>query len=387
MKMLVLADSKIPHAETAFKQFGKVKVVPTKQMTNETARDADVILIRSETKVDASFLKGTNVSFVGTATIGTDHVDLEYLKQHTIGFASCPGSNANSVAEYVLAALLVVGAQLGITLKGKTFGVVGHGNTGSRAAKKAKAIGMNVLLNDPPLARTTGDSRYVALDALMEADFVSLHVPLTQSGEDATLHLFDERRFSAMKEGSVLINSSRGAVVKTEALKRAFRNKHLQACVLDVWENEPHIDVELLRLVLIGTPHIAGYSYDGKLNAAKMLQQALSGFFHLPISKAAHPDSDEQKEILLPESTNNLESLLRHAVKRCYDVEEDDRKLRKLLSLSESERPERFRRMRAEYLTRREFNNYMIDVTTLDEESRNVLAAVGFTLKDFKDAA
>lgn len=385
LRMLIVADSKIPHAQEAFNQFGQVKVVPTKQMTHETIRDADSILVRSETRIGASLLKGTAVRFVGTATIGTDHVDSEYLKQNKIGFASCPGSNANSVAEYVLAALLELGAQLGIVLKGKTIGVVGHGNTGSKVAEKARAIGMNVLLNDPPLAQATHDSRYVRLDALMDADFISLHVPLTRSGEDATFHLFDQRRLSAMKTGSILINSSRGAVVETEALKNVLRDKHLRACVLDVWENEPRIDVELLQLVTLGTPHIAGYSHDGKLNATKMLQQAMSEYFQQPLLQQNDFDVFERKRIALPTKNENLEVRLRCAVKECYNIARDDAHLRQIAALEDNLRPEYFRELRANYPERREFHNYLIDAGAMNEQSKETLARIGFIVSDSRN--
>jgi erythronate-4-phosphate dehydrogenase len=375
--MLIVADAKIPDAENAFRQFGEVKVVPTKQMVHAAIRDADILFVRSETRINASLLRGTAVRFVGTATIGTDHVDLEYLKRNDIAFASCPGSNANSVAEYVLAAMLEVGSLCGFSLPGKTMGIVGHGNTGSRVAQKAEAIGMNVLLNDPPLARATGDSRYLSLDVLMGADIVSLHVPLTTTGEDATFHLFDGRRLSAMKAESVLINSSRGAVVETRALKSALARKHFRACVLDVWEHEPTIDTELLSLVTLATPHIAGYSHDGKLNATAMLQQALSEFLHQPLEHAPRVAA-ELKEVVLPGDKRKPEELLRYAVRECYNILSDDQRLRELLRMPEERRPDFFRELRAKYPKRREFHNYRVNTKALTPEFSRIAALVGF---------
>jgi erythronate-4-phosphate dehydrogenase len=379
--MLIVADSKIPYAEVAFAPFGEVQVVPTEYMTSTAIRKAEVILIRSETKANAALLNGTSVRFVGTATIGTDHVDVDYLKQHNIGFASCPGSNANSVAEYVLAALLEVSYRLGFSLHGKTLGIVGHGNTGSRVAQKAEALGMTVLLNDPPLARSTGDLRYLPLDALMEADVVSLHVPLTTKGEDATFHLFDERRLSAMKEGSILINSSRGAVVDTKALKNALHAKHLRACVLDVWENEPQIDPDLLRLATIGTPHIAGYSFDGKLNATRMLRDALAAFVGVPLP-TNHPwEKVERKAIRVRQDAESAESSLRCAVRACYAIDRDDDRLRRIFDLEHAKQPDFFRALRASYPERREFHNYMIDDDRFTPEFARMLSSVGFIVQ------
>ncbi len=379
--MLIIADAKIPDAEDAFSRFGDVHVVRTQDMTRETIRYADAILIRSETKVGAELLEGTRVRFVGTATIGTDHVDLDYLKQHAIAFASCPGSNAMSVAEYVLAALLELAALLGRPVKGRALGIVGHGNTGSRTAKKAEALGMRVLLNDPPLARQTGDPLYLPLDALMEADFVSLHVPLTKTGEDATFHLFDEKRLAAMKAGSILINTSRGAVVETDALKKVLRSQHLSACVLDVWENEPTIDAELLELSTIGTPHIAGYSHDGKLNATRMLQEALSAFCGVTLDPPAQEANISKQPIVLPAGVEDREELLRHAVRACYDIRKDDETLRKSLTLPADERAEYFRHVRASYPVRREFHNYVVDGTVLDGVTAEMFRAVGFCVR------
>lgn len=383
--MLVVADSKIPHAIEAFKQFGEVKVVPTPQMTNEVVKDADAVLVRSETLVDASFLGKTNIRFVGTATIGTDHLDIEYMQKHKIGWASCPGSNANSVGEYVLAVLLEIATRFEISLRKKTLGIVGHGNTGRKVEQKATAMGMDVLLNDPPLARVTNASQYLPLDALMESDFISLHVPLNKGGEHSTFHLFDKERLQTMK--GILINSSRGAVVETGALKDALRSSHLHACALDVWEHEPAIDVGLLQLVMIGTPHIAGYSYDGKLKATEMMEEAIRNFFHLPYTHTVFEERDELQEISLPNAPVSLEALVRNAVKQCYSVEQDDRDLRHVVSYSTNERPAYFRRLRAEYRVRREFNRYVVNVSEFDEQTRNTFASLGFRVNDLKDAA
>ncbi|MBX2990447.1 MAG: 4-phosphoerythronate dehydrogenase [Bacteroidetes bacterium] len=378
--MRVVVDAKLPHAATAFGLFGEVRILPTQQITRQSIADADAVLVRSETKVNGDLLDGTKVRFVGTATIGTDHVDLEYVNRHRITFASCPGSNANSVAEYVLAALLETSFMLGFTLKGKTLGVVGHGNTGSRVARKAEAIGMRVLLNDPPLARLSGDTRYLPLDALMDADVISLHVPLTKSGDDPTYHIFDERRLSAMQKGSILVNSSRGAVVDTQSLKKMIREQHVRACVLDVWEREPDIDIDMLQLALIGTPHIAGYSYDGKVNATRMLRQALGEFVHQPVAGDVVDDTGDLKEIRLSQTDPLFEAMLRSAVRECYNIEEDDRRLRHLTSLAPELRADHFRQLRANYPIRREFHNYHINPRNLPAEAAQILSAVGFSL-------
>ena len=272
--MHVVVDNKNPHVEEAFRQFGTVQGCATREITKEVVREADAIIIRSETKVTKDLLEGSRVKFVGTATIGTDHVDLEYLHSQGIGFASAPGSNANSVAEYFVAAILTLADRKGFNLSGKTLGVVGVGNVGSKIVRNARALGMRVLQNDPPLARETGNPSFVPLDDFMEADIVTIHVPLTKAGTDPTFHLFGEERIRKMKAGAILINTSRGAVADGAALKRAVEAKHLGGVILDVWEGEPLVDVDLVKKIDIATPHIAGYSFDGKLAAVKMTYSA-----------------------------------------------------------------------------------------------------------------
>ena len=280
--MHVVVDKNNPLVGEAFRQFGEVQACATREITKETIHDADIIVIRSETKVTKDLLDGSKVKFVGTATIGTDHVDLEYLRSHGIGFSSAPGSNANSVAEYFVAAVLTIAKRMGFTLSGKTLGVVGVGNVGSKIVRNARVLGMKVLQSDPPLARKSANSSYLPLDELMQADIVTLHVPLTKTGSDPTYHLFEDSRINKMKKGAILMNTARGAVVDGNSLKNAIERKHLAGAVLDVWEGEPLIDVDLLSNVDIGTSHIAGYSFDGKLAAVKMTYSAACKFFGQP---------------------------------------------------------------------------------------------------------
>jgi erythronate-4-phosphate dehydrogenase len=239
--MKIVADENIPLVKQAFGSFGEVETMPGRKIGPEAVRDAEALLVRSITRVDAALLSGSRVRFVGTATIGVDHVDRDWLKREGIGFASAPGSNAESVAEYVVAALLVLAERMNTSPAGKSLGVIGVGNVGSRVARNARALGMRVLLNDPPLKRATGDARYLTLEETLQADIVSLHVPLTREGLDRTWHLADEDFFRRMRPGSVFINTSRGAVAVCEGWMKAL-GKTLSAAVLDVWEHEPGID-------------------------------------------------------------------------------------------------------------------------------------------------
>ena len=245
----------------------------------------------------------------------------------------------------------------------------------------ARAVGMTVLENDPPLARGAGEGSFLPLDGLMGADVITLHVPLTRTGSDPTFHLFDARRIGAMRPGSILINSSRGAVVETHALASALREGHLAAAVLDVWEGEPAIDAGLLRQASLGTSHIAGYSIDGKVNAAGMIRAALSRFLKNDSSwdPSREIPPSPVPSLALPENGSGEESLAQ-AVKACYDIECDDRLLRGLLEIPPEERGRYFMGLRTGYRLRREFAAMKVVPGPADPSLRRVLAGVGFRL-------
>ena len=285
-------------------------------------------------------LAGSNVKFVGTATIGQEHVDCEYLEAEAIGFASAPGSNANSVAEYVVAALLAVARKHKLELAGKPIGIVGVGNVGSRVEAKVKALGMEVMLNDPPLQRQRGDEKYLPLEELYDCDFITLHTPLTFDGEDKTYHLADAEFFNSLKRGVGFINTSRGGVVDTEDLKKTMQEGKLGAVVLDVWENEPNIDNWLLRNVDISTPHIAGYSLDGKVGGMMMIYKAVCEYFGLPIEYGVEdflpaPDVDM---VEVEADSDSEQELLYRTVQQVYVINRDDFNTREILLVPEGER-------------------------------------------------
>ena len=277
--MKIIADENIPFVAECFSSICDVEVAPSREITPGVVADADALLVRSVTRVGADLLAGSKVRFVGTSTIGFDHIDIEYLSRNNIGFASAPGSNANSAAEYVTAALLHIAREHDISLEGKSIGIIGVGNVGSRVAKKATALGMKLCLNDPPLQRQSSAPKYLPIEKLFDCDFITLHTPLTFEGGDKTFHLADEKFFKSLKAGCVFLNTSRGGVVDSIALKAAIGAGRLQATVLDVWENEPNIDTELLEMVDIGTPHIAGYSLDGKIVGMIMIYKAVCKYF------------------------------------------------------------------------------------------------------------
>ncbi len=354
--MKIIADTNIPRVEDAFGGLGEVMTMPGRHISRRDVADADVLLVRSVTRVNEELLSGSKVRFVGTATIGTDHVDEEYLAGEGIRFAAAPGSNSNSVAEYITAAILRLACRRGEPLAGRSIGVIGVGNVGARVAGKAAALGMRVVGNDPPLARSSGDPAFRPLEEALECDYVTLHVPLEEGGDDPTLHMVDESFLNSMQRHAVLLNSSRGAVVKESALKSALEGGCIGGAVLDVWENEPDIDARMVELADLATPHIAGYSLDGKFEGVRMLYEALCEFLDMApqVDVDALKPEPEISELVF-DCEGEMRSCLHNSIRKVYDIERDDARLRDMISLREAERPGYFDSLRKDYPVRREF--------------------------------
>jgi len=381
--MKIVADCNIPFVAECFSSLGDVLLSPGRDMDAEMVADADILLVRSITKVGAKLLDGSTVRFVGTATIGKDHIDEEYLRGKGIGFASAPGSNANSVAEYIVAALLALGKKHKFTLDGKSMGIVGVGNVGSRVEKKACAMGMEVVLNDPPLARETGDAKYRSIEEVYGCDFVTVHTPLTFEGQDKTYHLVDADFLGALKKECYFLNSSRGGVVDTDALKRAIAEKTIAGAVLDVWENEPDIDGRLLLKVELSTPHIAGYSYDGKVAGMAMIYEAACDCFGVE-TKYIATDFLPEPEVVridLDDFSGSEESIIANVVQQVYVINRDDFNMREILLVEADGRGKWFDDLRKNYAVRREFQNTEVLVKDTDSSIAKKLAGIGFKIK------
>ncbi len=380
--MKIIADANIPFVAECFSSIGEVKIVGGREITPGIVRNADVLLVRSITPVGADLLTGSKVRFVATATIGFDHIDVDFLRRNNIGFASAPGSNANSAAEYVIAGLLEIGRKYDIDLEDKSIGIIGVGNVGSRVAKKCAALGMQIYLNDPPLQRETGEAKYLPLDELFDCDLITLHTPLTFEGVDKTYHLADEKFFKSLKERCVFVNASRGGVVDSEALKTAIRSGRLRAVVLDVWENEPNIDTELLEMVDIGTPHIAGYSLDGKIAGMIMIYKAVCEYFGLSVKFDIEDFLPEPavRQLRIDPNTNSEQAALANAVQKIYDVREDDVRLRRICEKAVEKRGEFFDSLRKNYPVRREFQNTKVIVKDRSSTLAKKLKGIGFLL-------
>jgi len=377
--MKIIADENIPCASQAFASLGEVTLLPGREVRARHVRDADMLIVRSVTPVGRELLEGSRVRFVGSATIGFDHIDRTYLQANGIGFATAPGSNATSAAEYVLSALMVLSERPRFELTGKTVGIIGCGNVGSRVRGKLTALGVECLVNDPPLQEQAGGGDFVGLDDILQADIVTVHVPLTTGGRHPTRHLVDEAFTRQLRPGAVLINTSRGAVADCQALGGLLAGGADLSVVLDVWEGEPAIDTSLLQRVTLGTAHIAGYSSDGKLRGTEMIYRAACKTFDLPASWTAKDQLPKQPPLqLATTASGDALDTVRQAVLSCYDVRRDDAQLRGLLDISPAERAAYFDRLRRDYPVRREFAETPVALDKRSDRAERMLRGIGF---------
>lgn len=371
-KMKLIVDQNIPFAHEAFGTLGEVTTMPGRAISPEHVRDADALIVRSITKVNAALLDGSAVKFVGTCTIGEDHIDKAYLASQGIGFASAPGCNANSVSEYISAALLELEAHFALKLSEASIGIIGFGHVGKKVAAKARALGMRVVVNDPPLEAVTCEQLYRPLHEALACDVVTCHVPLEKGGDYPTHHLINGATMAAMKRGAILMNTSRGPVVDSAALIDALDHEQLCGCVLDVWEGEPEVPEELITRAFLASPHIAGYSYDGKVNGTEQIYRAACRYFGMAEAwnaEAALPPP-EVPHITLEELPSPT---LRDVVKQVYDIRQDDTALREALELPAAERGARFDALRKHYPRRREWRHTAV---TLPESAAHLAAAL-----------
>lgn len=374
-------------AREAFSTLGEVLIRRDEDLTPADLADADLFAMRSGIRVDAALLDGSRVRFVGTATIGFDHFDTRWLDQTGIRWVTAPGCNANSVSEWLVAALLTLARRGGFRLAGRTLGIVGHGNVGARVEARARALGMRVLLNDPPRARATGNPAYLSLDRMLtESDIVTLHVPLEKGGPDPTHHLADARFFARLKPGAIFVNAARGSIVDTPSLLEAMDRSLVSHAVLDTWEGEPAYREDLLRRVDLGTAHIAGHSYEGKvIGTAKVYREACrflgvqptwSPEAHLAANLPGHPS-----RLLRVSLSPDPERVVGEAVCAAYAIEADDAALRATLSPDERARARGFRAFRKAYPVRREFAWFEVEAPGLAPEARKTLLDLGFRIR------
>ena len=373
--MKIVADDKIPFLKGALEPFAEVIYVPGNMITREIVAGADALLIRTRTKCDESLLKGSSVKFIGSATVGFDHIDTDYCEKNNITWTNASGCNSSSVCQYVTSALLKLSLDKGFNLKGKTIGIIGAGNVGSKVEKAAKALGMTVILNDPPRAKHENLKCFESLDTVLKkSDIITLHVPLTLSGKEKTFHLFDDHIFKKIMKKVWLVNTSRGEVVCSEALKKALSAGTIAGAILDVWENEPDIDKSLLDNVFISTPHIAGYSVDGKVNGTTIIVDSLCRFFNIGLTNWKPQDIPypENSKITIETKGKSYEEIIGEAVFHSYNISIDDYRLKSS--------PKTFEKQRGSYGIRGEFTSYSITLQGENIEAERTLEELGFNV-------
>jgi erythronate-4-phosphate dehydrogenase len=376
--MLILFDENIPFGAEAFGTLGETRACAGRSMTRADVHDIDLLFVRSVTKVNAALLEDSAVKFVATATSGSDHIDAEYLAQRGIPWCDAIGSNANSVAEYVVAALLELAARYEFELTGKSMGVIGVGHVGSLVVEKARALGLEVVQNDPPRQRAEPDFPGASLQEALACDIVSVHTPLTKDGPDPTFHLLNEDRVRSLHPGAILVQPSRGAVVDCAALARCLAEGRQLMTVLDVWEGEPAIDAELLGMVDIGSPHIAGYSWTSKVLATKMIYDAACRFAGVAPSWTPPVLPDGMTAPVIDLAGVAAADALRTAVCGVYDIMADDGRMRHLSALPVEEQGAYFDQLRKQYPVRLEFPQ--AEVRNATGEMRDVLDGLGFRI-------
>lgn len=379
--MKIIIDDKIPYIKGALEPVAEVIYLPGSKTTHEIVKDADAIITRTRTICNEKLLKDSKVKFIATATIGFDHIDTEYCKQAGIEWTNAPGCNAESVNQYIASALVSWSMRKRTDLAGKTIGIVGVGQVGSRVAKLCETIGMRVLLNDPPRVRVEGPVKFVSLKTIQEeADIISFHVPLNMTGIDSTFQLVNKEFLLNLKKMPVIINSCRGEVFNSDDITNSLKSGNISGLIIDCWENEPDINLELLKLAEFGTPHIAGYSKDGKANGTKMSVQAISRFFSLGIDdwEPGGVEAPENPIIEINGDQRREYSILAEAILSTYDIENDDEALRGT--------PQFFEKLRGDYPVRREFDSYTVKANNIEKETLDKLEKMGFKIEkeDFK---
>lgn len=379
--MKIVVDENIPLVDAFFSSLAEVIRLPGRTMTATDIKDADALIVRSVTQVNAALLSGSKLKFVGTCTIGVDHLDQQYFDDHAITWSSAPGCNANSVVEYVYAAL----SHLNINWLPVKFGIIGCGNVGGLLYKRLKAQGVDVRCYDPNLTFAQ-NSDLTSLEEVLACDVISMHTPLVTTGPYPSFHLLGRKELLQLKHGAVLINCGRGPVIDNQALLDVLNEREDLNVVLDVWEPEPDISLELLNKVLLGSPHIAGYSYDGKLNGTEIIYHAFCRHFNkVPqVSLAQLVPPLENNRLAIEEATlltGDIFKVAQALIKQVYDIAADDVRLRDLSRQAFAGAvnfAEGFDQLRKHYPKRREFHNYQVAVSHISDADKQWLQVLGF---------
>lgn len=369
----IVADDKIPFLRGVLDDVAEIKYFPGNEISEKVVKDVDALIIRTRTQCNKELLHNSKVKCIATATIGYDHIDTNYCEKNGIQWFNAPGCNSSSVRQYISSALSEILRKTGKRLKETTLGIIGVGNVGSKVENMAKLLGMQVLNNDPPRQEKERFGDFVSLDNLLKnSDIVTIHVPLNKNGKYNTWHMVDETFIRAMKRNAWLINSSRGEVVKTHDLKEALQYKFLGGAILDVWENEPEADRDLIKLAYLTTPHIAGYSIDGKANGTAMSVRKISQFFNLGFDSWYPEDLPKpvKPAIEINCADLNIEKLFIELSTQAYDIKSD--------SANMKSRPEAFENIRGYYPVRREPPAITVQLKGCKQFDYSLIQALGY---------
>lgn len=373
---VLIIDDHIPFIKGILEPFANVIYAPEGFIDKELASKANGLIIRTRTYCNAELLEGSPVRFIASATIGTDHIDSQYCAERGIEWHHATGCNSGSVMQYMASVLSSLSVRDNIHLEGIKIGIIGAGNVGMKVAILTKLLGMNPLLNDPPRARKEGPDEFVSLDRIKaECDIITFHVPLNLGGMDRTYHLADDDFFNNLRKKPLIINTSRGAVIENSAIKSALLKGMIQGFVADVWEDEPHIDSELLDLAHIATPHIAGYSVEGKANGTAAVVRAASRHFGFGLDNWYPEDlpGPEKPGFELSAAGRPDCQVIFEAVLHTYNVLNDDGALRN--------DPRKFEFLRNFYPVRREFSAYKLNINDISADLKMKFSQLGFAFR------
>ncbi len=367
--MKIIADKNIPYLKGILEKYGDVEYLAGSEFTKQSVKEADTLIVRTVTYFGKEILEGSNVKLICSATIGYDHIDTKYCEEHGITWKNAPGCNSGSVMQYIISALIVLAKKQNFDLKNKTIGIVGVGNVGKKVAKACELLGMHILLNDPPREETEDlTDNFVSLDIIKkEADIITFHTPLTKEGKHKTYHFADKNFFTSLSKKPVIINSARGGIIDPEAIKEAINKGQVSATIIDCWENEPDIDTQYLKIVDIATPHIAGYSADGKANATRMSLENLCDYWRL----SKEPIKQIKVSDIIDSEINGSTTSLEDIILKTYNPVNDCKNF--------VSSPESFSLLRGNYPLRREYEAYIVN--DVNKKSGKLLKQLGFNIK------
>ncbi|MGC9471638.1 MAG: 4-phosphoerythronate dehydrogenase [Bacteroidales bacterium] len=370
----ITADEQIPFLRNVLEPYASIQYLPGNLIRQKHLKKTDALVIRTRTRCNQSLLEGTPIRFIATATIGFDHIDTEYCSRNGIAWANAPGCNASSVMQYMASVLAYLQQHEGFSLREQVLGIIGVGHVGKKVQQLAALLGIRVLLYDPPRARTEGRQGFSTLDEIYEkVTVLSFHVPLNREGPDKTYHMGNAEFFRRMHHPFILINTARGEVLETRGVLNAMESGKIKAVVLDVWENEPDVDASLLKKALIATPHIAGYSTEGKANGTAMSVRSLARYFGLPLENwYPRPLPEPGNRDIFPEGKHEAE-ILSSALLKAYPVQEDSQKLKN--------DPGSFEQLRDHYPVRREYGAYRIHIPHHHTGFKKKLSTLGFEIR------